>query len=213
MRRSRPLRVLTVVALLAATYLAVTFGQVWRTSSRDQARPADAIIVLGAAQYGGEPSPVFAARLDHAAELYLRGLAPIVVVTGGRQPGDTSSEAGTADRYLQRAGVPAAALQLEVDATTTHQSLAASARFLLAEGRDDVILVSDGWHLERAAQIAGAVGLNPLPSPAPASPYSTAAALRQMARESLAVGVGRVIGWRRLDRLATDFARGAVTAR
>ena len=190
-----------MLAVAALLYPLATFAQVAWTARHDAARPADAILVLGAAQYGGEPSPVFAARLDHAADLYARGLAPVVVVTGGSQPGDAESEARAADRYLQSRGVPPAALRLETGSSTTFESLTASARFLDAEGVRDVILVSDGWHLARSAAIAREVGLSPLPSPTPWSRYSPGAAFEQMVRESAGLALGRLIGFRRIDRL------------
>jgi uncharacterized SAM-binding protein YcdF (DUF218 family) len=180
----------------------VSFAQVGITSVRDQARPADAIIVMGAAQYQGTPSRVFAARLEHAIELYRQGLAPIVVLTGGSRTGDLSSEARAADDYLQARGVPAGALRLEVDGRSSYESIAASARFLRDEGVDDVIIVSDGWHLARSAAIARSVGLDAHPSPATDSAYSAGSAARQMLRETVGLSVGRVIGFRRLDNLS-----------
>jgi uncharacterized SAM-binding protein YcdF (DUF218 family) len=188
--------------LAVVVYLLATFAQVWWTAGRDRAAPAQAIVVLGAAQYEGEPSPVFRARLDHAAGLYARGIAPVVVVTGGRQPGDRLAEANAADAYLQSVGVPRTALRLETGGRTSYESLAASAGFLDDEGIRDVVLVSDGWHLRRSAAIAEAVGLRPRTSPAPGSPYSPAGALQQMAREAVGLAVGQVIGFRRLDRLS-----------
>src|SRR5688500_7362300 len=147
---------------------------------------------MGAAQYNGRPSPVFQARLDHAAQLYAEGVAPVVTVTGGGAPPEGGfSEATAADLYLQSRGVPASALRLEVDGRTSYESLAASARFLAAEGIDEVVLVSDAWHLHRSAEIAAEVGLQPRVSPAPESPYSTWGELRQLSREALAVSVGR----------------------
>ena len=188
--------------------MGITFGQVVLTARTDRAQPAQAIVVLGAAQYGGRPSPVFAARLDHAADLYARGLAPVVVVTGGRQEGDVVTEARSADAYLQQRGVPPDALRLETTSRTSYENIAASARILLGEGLEQVILVSDGWHLARAAAIAEDVGLQPHPSPAPGSPYSPASALEQMVRETVGVAVGRLIGFRRLDNVtATAVAR------
>lgn len=183
-------------------YLAATFVQVWRTAAAVPTRPAQAIVVMGAAQYNGRPSPVFAARLDHAADLYRDGLAPLVVVTGGRRPGDSFSEASSADLYLQAAGVPPEALLLETQGRTSYESLAATARFLMERDIRDVIVVSDPWHLHRSAEIAERVGLQPRLAGAPASRYSTITALRQMLRETAAVAVGRIIGYRRLDRLS-----------
>lgn len=204
MARMRALfvRATAVLVAVAIGYLAITFGQVATAAAAPSAPRGDAIVVLGAAHYQGRPSPVFSGRLDHAADLYLAGVSPIVVVTGGRQPGDVVSEANVADAYLQRRGVPAAALRLEVDGRTSYESLAASARFLRAEGIEDVVLVSDGWHLARSAAIARDVGLDPTVSATPVSPYSTVGALQQMLRETFALALGRLIGYRRLDRIS-----------
>src|SRR5205814_9458139 len=100
------LRIVAAVVLLVVGYLGVTFVQVWLASRRDDARPAQAIVVLGAAQYNGVPSAVLRARLDHAAELYRRGLSQIVGVTGGKRAGDTYTEASASADYLARRGVP-----------------------------------------------------------------------------------------------------------
>ncbi|CAN5233835.1 YdcF family protein [soil metagenome] len=200
------MRALGLIILIALVYVGATFAHVWWTAAQDRAQPADAIIVMGAAQYQGRPSPVFAARLDHAAALYARDLAPVVVVTGGSQPGDRVSEAFAGYSYLQRRGVPESALRLEVDGRTSYESLSATARFLRDEAIEDVIVVSDGWHLARSAQIAESVGLTALPSPAPGSPYSGARSLQQMVRETGALSVGRLIGFRRLDNLSSPDA-------
>src|SRR5436309_6891746 len=94
--------------LLAALllYLGVTYVQVWYAARHDRARPAQAIVVFGTAQYNGVPSPVLAARLDHAVDLYRRKLAPVIVVTGGNQPGDRFTEASASADYLLKRGVP-----------------------------------------------------------------------------------------------------------
>ena len=116
-RRRTPLgiavRVVVVLAAIGLTYYVVTLYQVWSTGRRDEARPVDAIVVLGAAQYDGRPSPQLAARLDHVVELWQRGLAPIVVVTGGKQPGDRFTEAEASARYLVDHGVPERAIVFE----------------------------------------------------------------------------------------------------
>ena len=104
-------------------YLSVTFVQVWRAARRDDARPSDAIVVLGAAQYDGRPSPVLAARLDHAIDLYDDGIAPVIVVTGGRQPGDRFTEATAAANYLHDHGVPDDAILRETTGRSSWESL------------------------------------------------------------------------------------------
>src|SRR3954469_8813970 len=100
------LRIGLAIFTLVFVYLTVTFVQVWMASRRDEARPSDAIVVLGAAQYDGRPSKVLAARLDHAYDLYQAGIAPKIVVTGGRRTGDRFTEATAAATYLHRRGVP-----------------------------------------------------------------------------------------------------------
>lgn len=192
-----------VVCCLTALllYFGVTLAQVGAAAMRDEAREAQAIIVLGAAQYNGRPSPVFRSRLDHAAALYQRGVASIVVVTGGGQPGERYSEARAAAEYLYTQGVPDDAQRREVDGRSSWESLSAAARFLRREGIDQVLLVSDPWHSYRIEAIAEAEGLVAYTSPTTTSPYTSAGTLRRLVRETGAVALGRLIGYRRLTRL------------
>jgi uncharacterized SAM-binding protein YcdF (DUF218 family) len=142
-----------------------------RASRRDDARSADAIVVLGAAQYNGHPSPVFRARLDHAALLWHRGLAPLVVVTGGVGLGDSVSEGEVGRRWLHAvAGLPDTAVVAVGRGDATASSLQAAAEVLRSREHARAILVSDGFHMLRLAIIARRVGIEPLGSPAPASP-------------------------------------------
>jgi uncharacterized SAM-binding protein YcdF (DUF218 family) len=191
--------VLAGLALLVA-YVAITFVQVYRAKDHDGAREADAIIVLGAAQYNGRPSPVLQDRLDHALALYEAGLADTIVVTGGRQAGDRFTEATTGYNYLRDRGVPDEALLKEIGGTNTYESLAASARFLRERDLTSVVLVTDGYHAFRVGAIASDLGLDAAVSPTETR-LSNTAELRQLARETLAVSVGRIIGWNRLFRL------------
>jgi uncharacterized SAM-binding protein YcdF (DUF218 family) len=202
-RRRRPhlvVRLALAAAALLVTYVAVTFVQVYRAKDHDGARPADAIVVLGAAQYDGTPSPVLRDRLDHALELYHAGLAGEVVLTGGRQAGDRFTEATTGYNYLRDHGVPDDALLKEVGGTNTYESLAAAAKILRDRDQTEVVLVTDGYHAFRVGAIAEALGLHASVSPTETR-LSTGAELRQIARETMAVSVGRVIGWNRLFRL------------
>jgi vancomycin permeability regulator SanA len=123
-------RIVLGAVVLVVLYFGVTFVQVWRASHATGPDSAEAIVVLGAAQYNGSPSPVLRSRLDHAVELYEAGVAPIIVVTGGRLPGDRFTEASAGDRYLQQHGVPQSALRLESHGSSSWESLAAAARFL-----------------------------------------------------------------------------------
>jgi uncharacterized SAM-binding protein YcdF (DUF218 family) len=201
-------------ALIGAVlvYMVVTFVQVWAASHRDQARPVQAIVVLGAAQYNGRPSPVLQARLDHAYQLWHQGRSDVIVVTGGRQAGDRFTEATASANYLLGRGVPDAQLLREVSGRNSWQSLASAAAFLKARGRRKVLLVSDPFHDLRISLMAGELGLNPLVSPTRTSPIKGASALDHMVRETAEVAVGRIIGFRRLvgvgQRVRTDVRAG-----
>ena len=139
-------------------------------AARDEATAADAIVVLGAAQYNGRPSPVFRARLDHAATLYQRGLAPIVLVTGGVGARDTLNEANVGRDYLARLGLPAEALVPLPAGDDTRASLGQVKRWFGGRGSRRVLLVSDGFHMLRLRIIARRLGLVPYTSPATGSP-------------------------------------------
>ena len=182
------------VVVLVASYVAATFVQVWQASRHDGRVRADAIVVLGAAQYNGVPSPVLRQRLDHALDLYMEGLAPLVVVTGGRQPGDRFTEATAGYNYLREHGLTDEVIRKEVQGASTYESLASVARFLRDEGISDVALVSSPAHSRRVADIAEEVGLR-----ATVSPTSGSASFRALARETAAVSIGRLVGYRRLD--------------
>jgi uncharacterized SAM-binding protein YcdF (DUF218 family) len=189
------------VVVVLGLYVGGTFFQVWQASRRDQAQSAGAIVVMGAAQYNGDPSPVFEARLEHGLELFEAGLSDTVVVTGGQQEGDEFSEAQAGEMWLQERGVPENNLLLEVNGRNSWESLAASARFLREDGIEDVIIVSDPFHSKRLEEIASEVGLEAYVSPTSESPVSGVAELRAMVRETAAVSVGRVLGYRRLMNL------------
>ena len=184
------------LGILLGSYLVTTFVQVWQASGRDDRPHADAIVVLGAAQYNGRPSPALRNRLDHALELYRSDVAPLVVVTGGRQQGDRFTEATTGYIYLRDRGVPDGSIRKEVQGRTTYESLAAVARFLGKEDINDVVLVSGPAHSKRLSDVARSVGLRAAVSPSGGSP-----SLRSLMRETVAVSTGRVIGYRRLERL------------
>jgi uncharacterized SAM-binding protein YcdF (DUF218 family) len=186
--------------LIGLVYLAVTFVQVWQASRRDDARPADAIVVFGAAQYNGRPSPVLQARLDHAADLYDRGIAPIIVVTGGQQPNDTSgnTEASASADYLATLDIPQDDILRENEARNTWDSMASAANFLKRDGKEQVILVTDPFHAARVQAMAHELGLDSHVSPTRTSPIGGTRELKHFARETAAVAVGRVVGFRRL---------------
>ena len=156
--------VVSVLVLLGLGWIASAVT-VLRAASRDAARPAQAIVVLGAAQYRGRPSPVLKTRLDHAVGLYARGIAPRVVVTGGIAEGDTASEAAVSRIYALAAGVPDSAILLENEGRTTGQSLVRVARLLKARRIDTVVVVSDPFHVLRVERVAERAGLVAYTSP------------------------------------------------
>ena len=175
MRRiSRPPAVRVVLGLLGAALLfwLVSLAAVLVYERNDQARPAAAIVVLGAAQYVGRPSPVLRARLDHAIDLWRRRLAPVMIVTGGTGTGDTTSEAAVSQRYAIRRGVPASAILLETEGRTTSESMEGVAAIMGSRSRRDVVLVSDPFHMLRLTILARRHGLDPYPSPTPTSPIA-----------------------------------------
>ena len=194
------IRVILVMVGIVIVYLAVTFAQVWMAARRDGARPSQAIIVLGAAQYNGRPSPVLAARLDHAIDLYRQDIAPVIVVTGGRQPGDQYTEAGASADYLHEHGVEERAILRETTSRTSWESLEAAARFLKSRDIIRVVLVSDPYHSKRISAIAHDVGLDAVTSPTRTSPIKGFAALKRMWGETLRVAAGQIFGYARLDR-------------
>jgi uncharacterized SAM-binding protein YcdF (DUF218 family) len=190
-------RALLAVVTVGVLYLGVTFVQVWLASRQDQARPVQAIVVLGAAQYNGVPSPDLKARLDHAYDLYQRHLADTVVVTGGKQPGDRYTEATASADYLAGRGVPQVAILREVGGRNSWQSLASSAAFLKQRRLDTVLLVSDPFHDKRIALMADELGLRPYVSPTRTSPLGTGAKVANYVKETGEVAIGRIIGFRR----------------
>ena len=144
-----------VVAVAYPLWLAF---QIWQQSDRDENRTADAIVVLGAAQYDGEPSPVFRARLDQAAYLYNEGFSSVIIVTGGKQEGDRFTEAEAGSHYLVDQGIPAESILQEGRGTTTLESLSAVYDMTRDEGIESVLLVSDPMHSERLKRMASDLG-------------------------------------------------------
>ncbi len=175
------------VALVAAWLIALSAVIAW--GSRDRARPSDAIVVLGAAQYWGRPSPVLRARLDHAVDLWRRRMAPRVVLTGGVGVGDTTSEAAVSRKYVIGRGIPDTAILLETTGRTTQESLRSVAALLRSRNEESVILVSDPFHMLRLDILARRFGLVPYTSPTRTSPISanTGETWRYYMNESLKI--------------------------
>jgi len=184
-----------------AFYGLISLWQVWSTGRSDQARPVDAIVVLGAAQYDGRPSPQLAARLDQVIELWPQDLAPLVVVTGGNQPGDRFTEAEASASYLIDQGVPESAILLEDAGSTTYESLDRVAEILDARGLDSVLIVTDPYHALRSRLIAQEVGMVAFVSPTETSVVTGASSFKRQLGEAAGVAVGRIIGFERLSGL------------
>lgn len=159
--------------------------RIWAQGLVDERRPADAIVVMGAAQYDGRPSPVFAARLDHAIELYREGLAPYLVVTGGRQESDRTTEAASARAYAVARGVPEAAILAEESGRTTLGSLENVAAIFRDHHLQSALFVSDRTHMLRVLRLARDQGITGFGSPATTSPSDATPerTLNSLARE------------------------------
>jgi uncharacterized SAM-binding protein YcdF (DUF218 family) len=193
---------LTIALIGGVVYVAVTVAQVWLASVRDDAEPAsgrtaDAIVVMGAAQWDGQPSPVFQERLDHAATLHAAGVAPVIVVTGGKQEGDRFTQGFAAYDYLRGKGLPDEAVLVEVDGRDTWSELSATAGILETTGRGpSVVLVTDGYHALRTSLVATELGLDPRMSPS-----SSGTPPNRLVAETAAVALGRLMGFGRLSGL------------
>ena len=163
-----------VIVGLLTVFLAwvISAAAVLTWSSRDEARPAQAIVVLGAAQYAGRPSPVLRARLDHALDLWNRHLSTLLILTGGTGSGDNTSEAAVGRSYAKRHGVPDSAILVENEGRTTSESMRAVAGMLEARGLQTALLVSDPFHMLRLRILAKRFGFTPYTSPTRTSPIS-----------------------------------------
>jgi uncharacterized SAM-binding protein YcdF (DUF218 family) len=164
----RVLRILLAAGLLAAAgWFIWLYGQIHFYATHDQARPADAIAVFGAAEYDGRPSPVLRARLDHALVLYRERLAPLVVTLGGGEGGPRDSEGGVGHDYLLAHGVPESQIIAETQSTNTEESAARLAAIARENHLSRILAVSDGTHLFRIHALSASMGLNVVTSPRP----------------------------------------------
>jgi uncharacterized SAM-binding protein YcdF (DUF218 family) len=169
-RIARRILTIGVVTVFCLWLISAATVLVW--SSRDEARPAQAIVVLGAAQYAGKPSPVLRARLDHALDLWNRHLASLLILTGGTGSGDTTSEAAVGRTYARKRGVPDSAILVENEGRTTSESMRAVAGMLEVRGLQSALLVSDPFHMLRLRILARRFGFTPYTSPTRTSPIS-----------------------------------------
>ena len=178
----RPLLQLLVAVLVGSIALiAYAAFRINAQGDIDERRPADAIVVLGAAQFNGRPGGVFAARLEHAVALWREGLAPYLVVTGGKLPGDKTTEAATARAWAIERGVPAGSILSEDQGRTTLESLEAVAVIFREHGLRSGLFVSDETHMLRVLRMAGDQGIEAWGSPTRTSPSDRDAIRRQKA--------------------------------
>jgi len=193
----------TIVVVSVSLYFLVTLTQVWITGRSDSfangIRTVDAVVVLGAAQYDGRPSPQLQARLDHALRLWQRGAARLIVATGGKQVGDRFTEAESGRQYLVGAGVPDEAIVVEREGASTFESLSAVRQQSQQYGLERVTIVSDPYHVLRATLVARELGFDATSSATRSSVTRGSDALVRNLRETLGIMVGRIVGFRRLE--------------
>lgn len=165
----RAILVIFGILLLTFTWL---FFRIYQTSKLDLAGKADAVAVLGAAEYAGKPSPVFQARLDHAADLYKEGFAPFVITTGGTHPGEKFSEGAVGKMYLAKKSVPEEKIMADEESLTTRENIERIAEIAREKNFQKIIIVSDPFHMYRALLLAEKFEINAIPSPTRKSPIS-----------------------------------------
>ena len=162
---------LWIASAILLVFLALCLWIEWQGRHEDIV-PADAIVVLGAAQWNGRPSPVLQARLNRAIALYREGVAPLLVLTGGSQPDDPYSEASVGREYALAQGVPAAVILTEENSRTTVENLRGAWQVLAPRTAHAILLVSDPFHMGRARWIARDVGFSAHPAPTHTSPIA-----------------------------------------
>ena len=163
-RRSRK-KWLLLLLLMVAGYVAVVYSSIVRQSGRDESRPADAIVVFGAAEYVGRPSPVFKARLDHAIDLYKKGLAPVVITTGGAGADPRFTEGEVGREYLKAHGIPDDHLIAETQSPDTAESARRVSTIMRTNHMTTCVAVSDGYHIFRIKQMLAREGITAHGSP------------------------------------------------
>ena len=199
------MRVVGLLCIISLVYGCINVAQVWWVGKSNQARAVDAIVVLGVAQYDGRPSPQLQARLDHALALWQEGLSPLVITTGGNQPGDRFTEAETSANYLIKgsliSAVPTESIVQENTGSSTRESLIEVSKIMQARGLHSVLIVTDPYHSLRSRLIAQDLDLVAYVSPTRTSPLRGASAVSRHVREALGIAVAHLIGFANLERL------------
>ncbi|WP_455710466.1 YdcF family protein [Rhodococcus qingshengii] len=194
-------RLIAGAVLMAVALVGGTAFRVWQVARIDDTRPADAIVVLGAAQYSGTPSSVFEARLEQAYKLYKRGVAPQIITVGGKQEGDEYTEAASGKMYLTDRGIPSSAITAVETGSDTLLSIDAVSAEMSSQGINSAVLVSDPWHSLRTRTMARDTGLQAWTAPTRQGPAV-------FTRESQLHGIARETGallWYQLTHFSADF--------
>jgi len=194
------LRIISLFLTALVVYFAVSLVQVWLTSRQYDPHVADAIMVMGAAQYNGVPSPDLAARLNEALKLFDDKDSSLIMLTGGKEKGDAYTESEAGATYLHDRGVPLADI-LQAGGNTTYQNVADAAPELLAQHATTVLVTTDPFHEDRSMAISSSLGLTPSPTPTRTSPITGWSTVPYFLKEAVGVGLGRIIGFSHLDWL------------
>ena len=176
-------------------YVGMAAVSVMWAGSHDDTTSVDAIVVMGAAQYDGVPSPLLASRLQHALNLWKQKQAPLFAVTGGKRPGDRFTEGDTSRRWLTDRGVPGADIVVESSGRSTWESIENVAPLLNEVDVDSVVVVSSSWHVQRAALSLEELGFRAHSSASPDGVLSASSEKSKLIREIAGVSLGRIIGF------------------
>ena len=196
----RRLSLLVVVMMsLVVVIVGSNVVQVWIAGKTNDTSRVDAIVVMGAAQYDGRPTAQFSARLDHALALWQQGVAPIIVTTGGNQPGDRFTEGGSGATYLNDRGVDSSSLLIEESGSTTRESLIGVVDLLASRGAQRILIVTEPFHALRSKLIAQDLGLIVTLSSTRTSPLGRIDAARHTFIEGVGLTVAQFVGFRALD--------------
>jgi uncharacterized SAM-binding protein YcdF (DUF218 family) len=194
-------RILSLLVAVIVIYFAVTLVQVWLTSRDNAPQPAGAILVMGAAEYNGTPSPDLMARLNEAANLFDKKKASLIMVTGGKEAGDVFTEAEAGANYLTKVkGVPAADI-LQAGGDNTYENVAEAAPLLVAHHATTVLVTTDPFHEDRSMAIASSFSLSPSPTPTQTSPIKGWSTVPYFLKEAVGVSLGRIVGFNHLEWL------------
>jgi uncharacterized SAM-binding protein YcdF (DUF218 family) len=194
------LRIAFLVLAVIVLYFAVTFVQVWLTSRQYDPHRAGAVLVMGAAQDDCVPTLDLRARLDEALTLYHQGYAHLIMLTGSKQPGDKCTEAESGAMFLEARGVPKSDI-LQAGGNDSYQNIADAQPGLLSHDARVVLVTTDPFHEDRSMAIASDLSLKPSPTPTQTSPIKGWSTLPYFAKETLGVGLGRIIGYNHLEWL------------